>query len=243
VERTPSLDPPLAGPALKAYFLGRVEFERALALQRRLVYDVAGGAAACLLFCEHPPTITVGRQGSHDQLRLDETERVRRGWTLRWVNRGGSSWLHLPGQLAVYPIIPLRELGLTVGEYCWKLQAALVGFLAELELPAHGLPEVWVGSRPIAAIGVAVRDWVAYYGAVLNVNPDLEGYRLVRTGKGHPPMTSLQRECRRPVRPGEVRERLLAHLAARLGFARTYLFAEHPLLQREAPTDALTPSR
>ena len=53
------------GPALRAYLLGPVDFEKALLLQRRLHYDVAGDAdQAALIVCEHESLITVGRQGS-----------------------------------------------------------------------------------------------------------------------------------------------------------------------------------
>jgi lipoate-protein ligase B len=99
---------------------------------------------------------------------------------------------------------------------------------------------LWIGNRPIAALGAAVRDWVTYYGGWLNVNPDLELFRQVRCGRrGDGPMTSLERERRGPLRPSLVRERLLEHFTARFGFARTALFFDHPSLCRKAPSDAL----
>src|SRR5262249_16848722 len=50
---------------LKVSLLGPVDFEAALALQRLLVYQVAGDrSGAALLLCEPPPVITVGREGS-----------------------------------------------------------------------------------------------------------------------------------------------------------------------------------
>jgi lipoyl(octanoyl) transferase len=97
-----------------------------------------------------------------------------------------------------------------------------------------------VGGRPLAALGVAVRNWVSYYGAVLNVNPDLEPYRQVRcVGPGSGTMTSLERERRGRLSPALVRERLLEHFAERFGFGRTALFFEHPLLPRPASAGAV----
>src|SRR5205809_360592 len=102
-----------ADPALQVYLLGAVDFEAALAWQRRLAFNVAGDrASACLVLCEHPPIITVGRQGSRGHLRFDQEELQLRGWRVRWVNRGGGCLLHVPGQLAVYPILALDQLGL-----------------------------------------------------------------------------------------------------------------------------------
>jgi lipoate-protein ligase B len=94
---------------------------------------------------------------------------------------------------------------------------------------------VWVGQRLVAGLGVAVRDWVAYFGAVLNINPDLAPFRQVRNGgPGDGPMTSLVRERGGPLRPALVRQRLLEHYATVFECARTSLFFGHPLLGRPA---------
>ena len=79
-------------------------------------------------------------------------------------------------------------------------------------------------------MGVAVRDWVSYYGAALNVCPDLEPLRRVRIAAGAEPMTSLARRRRGPPRGGLVREHFLEHFAARFGFERLSLFFHHAAL-------------
>jgi lipoyl(octanoyl) transferase len=233
-----------AGPVLQAYLLGSVDFEAALVLQRRLVYEVSGDRdQAALVLCEHPPLITVGRQGSFVHLLLGPRELEARCWPVRWVNRGGGCLLHLPGQLAIYPILPLDRLGLSVQGYLDRLQQVLVDVLADFGVPGEIVPGqagVWAGGRPIAGIGVAVRDWVSYYGAYLNINPALRPFRWVRcAGNGAPSMTSLERERHRPIRSAQVRERLLEHFASRFPFARTTLFSDHPLLRSRASSDAL----
>ena len=51
------------------------EFEAALTLQRALSYEVSGDRhGAALIVCEHPPLITVGRQGSWTHLHLEPEE-------------------------------------------------------------------------------------------------------------------------------------------------------------------------
>ena len=97
--------------------------------------------------------------------------------------------------------------------------------------------------RPIAALGIAVRNWVSYYGAFLNVNPDLALFRNVRVGgDAAETMTSLERERHGPLRPALVRERLVEHFAEHFGFSRISMFHDHPSLRRKARTDALAPS-
>ncbi len=238
---------PAAGDsALQVYLLGAVDFEAALALQRRLVYEVAGDRKrAALILCEHPPLITVGRQGSWAHILCEPEELRARRWQVRWVNRGGGCFLHTPGQLAVYPILALDAFALSVQAYLDRLHAALLAVLADFSVEGStrpGKPGVWAGGRLLASVGISVRDYVAYYGAALNVNPALMAYRLVRCGgAGEEPMTSLERERRGPVRPAHVRERLVEHFAARFPFARTVFFSDHPSLSRKARSDALAP--
>jgi lipoyl(octanoyl) transferase len=230
--------PNAADPCLQVYLLGSVGYDAALALQRRLVYQVSGAPeSAALILCEHPPLITVGRQGSRTHIRYEPDDLRARQWPVRWVNRGGGAWLHLPGQFA------LNHFGIGLQEYLDRLQAVLALALRDFTVQAQAPPGqvgVWVGQRPIAAVGVAVRGWVAYHGAVLNINPDLEPFRNVRCMPGSElAMTSLERERRGPLRVSMVRERIVEYFAQRFAFERTSLFFDHPTLPRKAPTDAL----
>jgi lipoyl(octanoyl) transferase len=225
----------LEAPALRIYLLGSVDFEAALALQRRLVYDVAGHReSAVLLLCEHPPLITVGRQGSRSFFHCDDEELRAQQWRVRWVNRGGGCLLHLPGQLAIYPILALDRIGLDLPGYLDRLRSVLAATLDDFAIrcqPGDRRAEMNVARRPIAVIGAAVRDWVTYYGAALNINPDLAPFRLVRCGDRYQePMTSLERERHGPLRPALVRERLIEHFAAQFQCDRVSLFFDHPQL-------------
>jgi lipoyl(octanoyl) transferase len=244
-------DPPVlptaaTDAALQAYLLGTVDFEAALLLQRYLVYQVSGDRrGGALVLCEHPPLITVGRHGSRAHILCEPDELRSRRWQVRWVNRGGGCLLHQPGQLAIYPILPLDRLGLGVQTYLDRLQEVLLAVLADFSVRGETRPGqagVWVNSRLIADVGVAVRDWVSYYGAVLNVNPDLGLFRRVRCGGSELPMTSLERERRGPPRPALVRERLLEHFAARFHVERTSLFFNHPTLPRRSPSGTVAAS-
>jgi lipoyl(octanoyl) transferase len=245
--------PVVAGSAaeavLQVYLLGSLDFDTALSLQRRLVYEIAGDRTqAALILCEHPPLITVGRQGSWRHILAGFNELKDRRLAVRWVNRGGGCLLHALGQLAIYPILPLDHMQLSVPQYLNLLQDTLRAVLHDFSVHTtrhleH--PGLLVADRPIAEIGVAVRDWVSYYGAALNINPDLEPFHLVQTGGGGgaAPMTSLERERHGPLRPALVRQCLLEHFAARFGFERTTLFSDHAALRRKASPNALvTPS-
>lgn len=226
--------------------LGALEFDALHHLQRRLVYEVAGGASPSLILCELTPLITIGREGSRFHIDLEDQQPDGRPWSIRWVNRGGGCWLHLRGQLVICPILPLRRLGLSVKDYLDRLGQTFAQLLHESGLPELAVQPtrtIHAASRPIACVGAAVRGWVTYHGAVLNVDPGLELYRRVRCGEREPPMTSLLRESRRPVRVAHVRERFVAHFQKVFGLERMVLFMEHPSLSREKRSHALVATR
>lgn len=241
----------LAAPAgdnvLQVYLQATIEFEAALAFQRRQVFQISGEPAlASLLLCEHPPLITVGREGSRAHILYEPEELQARQWRIRWVNRGGGCVLHLPGQLAIYSVMSLVRLQCTLPEYMGRLSEVLRAVLDDFGIAAQtraGKPGVWAGQRPVAAVGVAVRDWVAYYGAVLNVSNALDPYRRIRSRYASDgPMTSLERERHGPVHMSLVRERLIEHYAAAFDAARTTLFFDHPSLSRKALSNAVATS-
>src|SRR5262249_45976304 len=152
-------------------------------------------------------------------------------------------FLHLPGQLAIYPILPLDRLGLGLQDYLNKLHEVVALVLDDFSIRARSRPSqpgLWAAERLIASFGVAVRDWVTYYGCVRNMDADLEPFRRSSCGGPYEPaMTSLARERRGPLRTALVRERFVEHFAARFGFSRVSLFFGHPGLNKKAPSDAV----
>jgi lipoyl(octanoyl) transferase len=236
------------GRALCAYLLGTLGHDDYLALQRRLVYDVTGDRdAGAVVLCDHPPGVAIGREGSRVHVRPGPEELYARGWPVRWVSRGGGAMLHLPGQVACYPILALDRLDLTPTAYLAELQSLVVDLLRGYDIAATadpGRPGVRVGSRRIAHVGVAVRSWVACFGLVLNVDPDLEPFRDVSCDGDPLPMTSVQRETPARVRVAGVRQRLVELVAGRFAFDRVSLFHTHPgLYPRSAHHAAVTRTR
>ncbi len=171
--------PPPAAPVAVVDW-GRTRYRDALAAQETLLAArIAGDAPDTLVLTEHEPVYTVGlRAGAAQHLLLDEAELVRRGIDLAETSRGGDITYHGPGQLIVYPIVslePRRDLH----AYLRFLEEVLIATTATFGLPAERRPGktgLWIGSRKIAAIGIAVRRWVAYHGISLNVDPDLDAF-------------------------------------------------------------------
>lgn len=232
--------------SLTAHLLGLVDFHAALALQHRLVYEgsAATDATIPLLICEHPPILTIGRAGSRGDWRALPADFARRGVLPHWVARGGGCLLHAPGQLAVYPIVPLAARGWSVGEYLGRLQSGLQQAFAECGVQAAaraGRFGLWGRTGQLAHVAVAVRSETAYFGAYVNVDIQLPWLRLADADPcEHTPQSNLVAERSRPVRMPALRQALVRSLAQTLCNGRYHLLTSHPLLagarRRAAPS-------
>ncbi len=201
--------------------LGRIEYAAAVQLQDELVEQRHGGAIPdTLLLLEHPPVITLGRRGSLSDVLLTEAELARRGIAIERTSRGGLVTYHGPGQLVGYPIVKLRERGLTVPCYVRSLEMAIVDALEELGVQAHldaAHVGVWTDRGKIAAIGVAQRHGVTLHGFAVNLQPDLGHFALINPcGIGELGVTSAKSVLGRAVDMDDFKDYVAQRLAERL---------------------------
>ena len=189
---------------------GRTAYDTAWKQQDALVARRnAGEIGDTLVFTEHDPVYTLGvRKDSADHLIWDATELQRRGITLIQTNRGGDITYHGPGQIVGYPIVnlaPRKDLH----AYLRLIEQVMINTVGTFGLAAGrraGKTGIWLGTRKIAAIGVAVKKWTAYHGFALNVNPDLTPFSgIVPCGITDGTVTSMQLELGRPVDLAEVK--------------------------------------
>ena len=139
--------------------------------------------------------------------------------------------LHLPGQVACYPIIPLDLLGLPPARYLEELQSITIELLKTFHIIGTSDPNrpgVRVSGRRVAHVGVAIRERITSFGLIINVEPKLELFHEVMCDGDPAPMTSLQRESSTLVRVQAVRQRLLEQIPAHLGFDRVSIFHNYP---------------
>jgi lipoate-protein ligase B len=193
---------PSADDICEFAWLGRVEYEPALALQRSIARERAEVARPdTLLLLEHPPVYTTGKRDATSNLRRP-VESL--GAPLIPTDRGGDITFHGPGQLIAYPIIELRAARLGVVEYVRSLEEVVVRVLRDYGIETHldcDATGVWVGDEKIAAIGVRVSrpggaagGWVTTHGVALNVDVDLGWFeRIVPCGISDRGVTSMKR--------------------------------------------------
>ncbi|MGC1275880.1 MAG: hypothetical protein WBC44_19415 [Planctomycetaceae bacterium] len=222
---------------LEVHLLGLVDFDAAVFLQERLVYEFSGrdDQTGGLLLCEHPPMVTIGREGSRASLRADDQDFAARQMDVRWINRGGGCLVHCPGQLAAYPVVPLERLGLRPAEYAARLCEAVIDLCTEMHVaawPSEDGRGVSCRLGQFAYVGAAVKSGIAYHGLFVNVAPPMDLVRLVDGGRRSERQTSLAAQRARATEMHTVREGLIRHLAAVLGYDKHHVYTSHPLLKR-----------
>ncbi len=181
---------------------------------------IAGEIGDTLVFTEHEPVFTLGlRSGADANLIWNADQLAREGIEVVKTNRGGDITYHGPGQIVGYPIVSLAPRK-DLHAYLRFLEDVLINSAGRLGLAAtrrEGKTGIWIGPRKIAAIGVAVRRWVAYHGFALNVNANLAHFGgIVPCGIGAADgtVTSLQAELGQSVDLTEVRSILAREFTA-----------------------------
>ena len=223
--------------SLEVHLLGLVEYRAAQSLQQRLVYEVSGRSdtLGILLLCEHPPLITIGREGSRQNVLAGQHDLDACEIPVRWVARGGGAILHASGQLAVSLILPLNRLGIGAGDFRERVEEALLETCREMQVPAKrspGATGLWSRGGQLAGFGAAVNNGTSSHGAYLNVNPDPSFLRMVESSPPGERITSVEAQRGRRIDMSQVREAVIRHLAREFGYTRTHLYTSHPLLKR-----------
>jgi lipoate-protein ligase B len=184
--------------------LGRISYDRALELQRRLAQlRFEGRIDDILLELQHPPTVTLGRFGKKENLLISEDEMRRRGIAFCRSDRGGDATLHCPGQLVIYPITDLRTRKGRLRDFLSQLEEVVILTLKSFGVSAERWPEhpgIWVEGRQIGAVGLRISRGISMHGLSLNVDPDPELFRAINIcGLPGLEATSIHRELGEPV--------------------------------------------
>ncbi len=224
--------------------LGTVDYATGLRLQQSLVaMRKAGQLGDVLLLLEHSPVITLGRNARRENLLASPELLASKGVELFECDRGGDITFHGPGQLVGYPIFDLRGFQPRIGavEFVRRLEEVLVRSCADFGVRCErvkGLTGVWTSNervgtvlRPvqagsetghqtseqqakIAAIGVHISRGVTSHGFALNVNTDLDYFKLiVPCGIASKPVTSLAQETGKQISLDEAARTIAGHFA------------------------------
>lgn len=184
---------------------GLIDYETALKKQIEYVDLVSqtDDHPGFLIFCSHPEVVTVGRQTQADDLFAWHGPVVE-------VSRGGRATYHGPSQVVVYPILNIKNPRKNRGPqevrgFLRDLEKSIVMTLKDYAIESHGKTSekteqsledtgVWVGSQKIASCGIAVKKWITFHGAAINVKDEPTAFQGINPcGYKTEVMTSLEK--------------------------------------------------
>ena len=93
-----------------------------------------------LLFVEHPPVYTLGKNGKENNLLINEHELTKKGIEYYHINRGGDITFHGPDQLVGYPILDLGNYKTDLGWYLRSLEEVVILTMREYDLQGERSP-------------------------------------------------------------------------------------------------------
>ncbi|HRI22237.1 MAG TPA: lipoyl(octanoyl) transferase LipB [Panacibacter sp.] len=168
-----------------------------------------------LLFTEHYPVYTLGKNGSKENVLIGEAERVEKGIEYFHINRGGDITFHGPGQLVGYPVFDLDQFKPDLGWYLRCLEEVIILTMADYGLQAtrsKGETGVWMEpdvagrERKICAMGIRCSRWITMHGFAFNINTNLSFFdHIIPCGIQNKKVTSLETELRCSVSMDEVK--------------------------------------
>ena len=181
--------------------LGLMPYSEALAIQKKTVENIMNGTLESTFFLvEHPPVLTLGRRAERKNILATDEILDKEGVELYNVERGGDVTYHGPGQIVGYPILKLEDFGKDLHKYVADIEEIFVRLLSEkydIETTKDKgkYTGVYIGSRKITAIGIAVRKWISFHGFAFNVKTNLKHFDwIIPCGLADRSVTSLERE-------------------------------------------------
>ncbi len=176
-----------------------------------------------LLFVEHLPVYTLGKNGNEENILISEKELFQKSIEYFHINRGGDITFHGPEQLVGYPILDLDKFKTDLGWYLRNIEETIILTMADYGIKGErskGETGVWIDTgikgreRKICAIGIKCSRWITMHGFAFNVNTDLSYFgNIVPCGIVNKQVTSLEKELGLKVDMNDVKAKVKKHFA------------------------------
>ena len=157
-----------------------VEYTKAISfLEKRLIKLKNNKATELVWILEHPKIYTGGVSYKNYEI-LDKNIKIIN------TNRGGKITWHGPGQTICYFVIDLSKRNKDIRKFVLNLEKIIIKTLEEYKIKSFADRKnigIWVNHKnkikKISAIGIKVKNWIAYHGFSINIKNDLKYYKKI----------------------------------------------------------------
>ena len=205
------------------FSLGQSNYLEIWELQNKIANSVPTNSLnQTILILEHEHVYTIGKRGNQSDILFSEDKLMEKDINVHWIDRGGQTTYHGPGQLILYPILNITKLGLNPLQYMRCLEKLAIMTLNQFAISAYrvpGLTGVWVDNAKISSIGIKVTRGVTTHGLSINVNPDLSYFEgIIACGKSENSITSMQNCSNRLITVAQVIPSIIENFSKVFGF-------------------------
>jgi len=168
--------------------LGRRDYKSVWEEMKTFTEERDANTASEIWIVEHDPVFTQGQAGKPEHLLNPGNIQVIQS------DRGGQVTYHGPGQLVIYLLLSLREIGLGVRGLITAMENSVIKVLKKHNIEAKArsdAPGVYVDDAKIAALGLRVKRGYSYHGLSFNIDMDLEPFKRINPC-GHQDMQVTQ---------------------------------------------------
>lgn len=175
---------------MQSLYLGQISLDTLIDRTLNLYHpQVLSGGEDLLIFCEHPPSLSLGNNFkgfAKGELPIESWR--TRGFDVVRSDRGGQATYHGPGHLMIYPIINLKVLKLGVKKFIDLFLLSISQALELMGLKTH-LDEdkigLWIdcplgdsqrGPYKLSALGLRLDRGISRHGASLYLEGDMEPF-------------------------------------------------------------------
>jgi len=204
--------------------LGHIPYAEAWALQKSLFHAGIDQKLKQelpvhhLLLCEHPHVYTLGKSADAQNLLISKADLAEQNIDVFDIERGGDITYHGPGQLVVYPIFDLEQLGIGVKVFVEKVEQCIIDVLKLYGIAAERIPNrigIWIdkdlpNERKIAAIGIKCSRHMTMHGLAFNINTDLSLFnQIIPCGIVDKGVSSLAKEIGREIPMSDIKNQMV----------------------------------
>ena len=171
-----------------------VKYIDAIEILEKRVIDVSLKKKNELIWIlEHPSIFTAGK-------RYIESEIIDKKIKLVKTKRGGKITWHGKGQLICYFVIDLSKRNKDIRKFVNLIEKVIIESLKKYNIYSFSDRKnvgIWTKDdgriKKIGAIGIKVKNWVAFHGFSLNINNSLNAYKkIIPCGIKDKDITNLQ---------------------------------------------------
>ena len=164
------------------FWAGLIPFKKSLEIQeslksRRPPFYFLG-------FESQAPVISLGLRADESHILWSQAKQKKFEISTLKVKRGGEATLHAPGQLVIYPVIALPQVGLKVKDFIVLLQEITQSFLKKWNIKTKkgkDFAGLYTNKGKLAFFGIHISQSISQSGLSINIDNDLNLFASIKS--------------------------------------------------------------